>query len=388
MSSSTLHTDIVSEPALVAIDAAARPERWDDLCDLIACRLGAPAFMVFPYDTARPQAPLFYGSEATRTPASRSLLAELRAGSDAEDHPIYSAMASAEPFTAFQEGELLGLSRGATLPTNLWRERVLSTTHGRARSIMKFNNHGPYVDVAVAHEGAAFDSGPPAMANLTPFLGSLLARTMESTRVVEALASSHARLMSLFDSLDFGAAFCTNEGRVLAANATFRSMTADRDGLSEVSGALHGRTRDATAAIRARLAAAAQPDSPPDSLTLTLPRRSSQLPLVLRAAPIFERELSSAIAVLLVAIDPADERRLSTRGLAAFDLLTPAELDVCDHLIRGQTTKAIAERRGTSSETTRDQIKSATAKLSCRNRLDLLRLALASNPPVREGNSP
>jgi len=65
-------------------------------------------------------------------------------------------------------------------------------------------------------------------------------------------------------------------------------------------------------------------------------------------------------------------------------VLTPSELEVCEYVIRGYETGAIATRRDTSKETTRDQIKAATAKLACRSRLDLLRLAMASHKPIRD----
>ena len=83
-------------------------------------------------------------------------------------------------------------------------------------------------------------------------------------------------------------------------------------------------------------------------------------------------------------MDPEGEGRIDASGLAAFGVLSPAELEVCDLLVRGFETPAIAERRGTGLETARLQIKAAAAKLACRSRLDLVRLAMAARPPMGE----
>ena len=226
--------------------------------------------------------------------------------------------------------------------------------------------------------------GAPPMAAIAPVLFPLLARTIETARVVTALAASHARLMTLFDRLEFGAAFATPEGRVLTANGAFRRLLAERDGLREASGLLGTDDPAAMAALRGALAAALRPDAPPGRLTLTLPRREGRLPLVLRTAPVREPDLGPAMAVLVLVMDPEGEGRIDASGLAAFGVLSPAELEVCDLLVRGFETGAIAERRGTGLETARLQIKAAAAKLACRSRLDLVRLAMAARPPMGE----
>ena len=384
MSGDILTPEAVSDLALVAIDATARPGSWDHLCDLVANHIDAAAFMVFAYNVASPSMPIFHGSHRTRTPIAIALRAEVQAGGGEEDHASYEALARAEPGAALQEGELLGLARGSVLPENGFRDRILKATQGKARSIMRVNDHGPFLDVAVAHENASFDVGPPAMARLMPHLGALLARTLESSRVVSALTAGHARLMALFDCLDFGAAFSTPEGRILTANPAFCRIVAERDGLRNAAQTLAADDPAGMVRLRDALAAAVQPAAAADQLTVTLPRPSGRLPLVLRAVPVRERDLGPATTVLVLVIDPEDGDRLDASGLAAFGILTPAELEVCDLLVRGHETPGIAERRGTGLETARDQIKSAAAKLACRSRLDLVRLAMAARAPVRE----
>lgn len=86
---------------------------------------------------------------------------------------------------------------------------------------------------------------------------------------------------------------------------------------------------------------------------------------------------------LLLVIDPERRRMLRSDGLAAFGLLSPAELEICEMLVQGSETRDIAEHRSTTLETTRGQIKQLNAKLGCRHRLDLMRLAMMTSAPMK-----
>ena len=383
MTDHALTPEAVADLALAAVDAAARPEAWIHLCDLVADRIRAAAFMVIAQDLIGGAKPMMVVSTVSDGPGLAKILGEAERGEDVEERRNYEAVAQPPPGHVLAERDVYGLSAGAPLPPNAWRDRVLHLTGGKDRSAMRLNEYGPFVDCAISHDGMANASSPP-MTAIAPFLFPLLARTLESSRVVAALAASHARLMTLFDRLDFGAAFCTPDGRVLTANAAFRCIAADRDGLWEASGVVGADDPVALVALREALAAAVRPDASPGKLTLMLPRRSGRLPLVVRAAPVRERDLGPASAVLLVVLDPEDGERIDASGLSAFGVLSPAEVEVCDLLVRGFETPGIAERRGTGIETARDQIKSAAAKLACRSRLDLVRLAMAARVPVRE----
>jgi DNA-binding CsgD family transcriptional regulator len=81
-----------------------------------------------------------------------------------------------------------------------------------------------------------------------------------------------------------------------------------------------------------------------------------------------------------------DSVMLDADGIGALGLLSPAEMEVCALALRGLTANAIADRRDTSPETARGQLKSAAAKLGCRTRLDMLRLAMETRPPTGSSN--
>ncbi|MHA7852848.1 bifunctional helix-turn-helix transcriptional regulator/alpha/beta hydrolase [Roseovarius sp.] len=63
--------------------------------------------------------------------------------------------------------------------------------------------------------------------------------------------------------------------------------------------------------------------------------------------------------------------------LAEVYQLTAAEQDVVRFLVEGQETKSIAQARGTSEGTVRNQIKSITGKMHLRSQTDIVRFAMA-----------
>ncbi|WP_170329825.1 helix-turn-helix transcriptional regulator [Ruegeria arenilitoris] len=189
--------------------------------------------------------------------------------------------------------------------------------------------------------------------------------------------------MDAFDALDFAVALCKADGRILVSNQAFKETAAERDSLTDHSGTVGAALPSETDALRSILRSALDTRASPEHLITSLRRRSGRLPVIAKAAPIRESEVAPATLALFVLIDPEDSHCLNVSGLEAFNLLSPAELEVCEHIIRGTTTEEIAQLRSTSLNTTRDQIKSSTAKLACKSRLDLVRLALSARPPIR-----
>jgi len=203
---------------------------------------------------------------------------------------------------------------------------------------------------------------------------------------VNGLAQSYARLLDLFDRLDFGVAFCDSTGRVLAGNSSFRDLASAKDGLGIDHDRIVATSAEDMPAFRSCLVDATRPGADAARLVMALRRRSTKTPLIVKAFPVHEKSLQKrAHLALLLVMDPDRASSLSTEGLAGFGVLSPAELDVCRHILKGFGTDEIAERRSTSLNTARSQIKSASGKLSCHSRLDLVRLALSSAPPIRQG---
>jgi DNA-binding CsgD family transcriptional regulator len=102
-------------------------------------------------------------------------------------------------------------------------------------------------------------------------------------------------------------------------------------------------------------------------------------PLRDAAGELERRFLGSLVCI----IDPDATRDLSSAGLAKMFKLSSAEMAVCDELLRGRTARDIADIRAVAHDTVRSQVKTLYAKAGVANRVELIRLAIATNPPIR-----
>lgn len=376
-----METDAPFEIATLALEAVVDPGRWGDLCDRIAERMGARAFMVLEYDLTRFASPHFHGSDAIRT-VGADLAQAVMDGTDVEDRGAYARLYDTTPGTYATEREILGVPEDTPMPTNAWRDRVLQRMGVQSRSAMRLNEYGPFLDAAITHDMIDRARAEPEVAAFARAIQPMLARTIEAGRTIRALSDGYRRLMSLFDRLDFGAAFVDASGRIVLSNRTFQYLAAERDGLTDVGGVFgatgaadHGRV---AAALRGTFDLRGARAS-----TLTLSRLSGQLPLVVRLMPLRDRDVAPGrTTTLALVLDPEDDDRVSALGLRAFGLLSDDELALCELIVKGHPTEEIAERRGTALVRTEAGIAEATAKLACRSRLDVLRLAMATHLPV------
>src|SRR3546814_8881020 len=87
---------------------------------------------------------------------------------------------------------------------------------------------------------------------------------------------------------------------------------------------------------------------------------------------LFRSELEHGLACAIAFVaDPAETTPLSTAGLVEVGRLTPAEAEVCHHLVNGLSLSEIAERRGVARETVKSQASGVMSKLNCRSRLEI-----------------
>ena len=369
------------EISLAAIDATVAPEGWDRLCDLVAEQVNAVGLFIFYYDTISHSTQLARCSSIGRTSEGRRLIHEIQQGKGEEDHPSYAAVGRALPGEVMGERHFFSVPEGTPIPQNGWRDTVLEATGGLARSSMKLNDIGPYTDLATTHDRTLHETGSEEYRRFAPFLQPLLARTLEASRTIASLTESYARLMTLFDRLDFGVAFLRPDGKIVCENNALRAIAKEWDAL----GIRNGYLREANPLERGVLnklhAATMSAPAANSALSTTLRRLSGALPLVVKSVQIRDAEIAREPVIMLMVLDPEDCHRLNARGLEAFGILTDAELEVCELLVRGHTTTDISDTRNTSVETTKSQIKSTAAKLNCASRMDILRLAMATRLP-------
>jgi len=82
-------------------------------------------------------------------------------------------------------------------------------------------------------------------------------------------------------------------------------------------------------------------------------------------------------------IDPTQTQNISTEGMQTIFRLTGAESDICRMLAEGFRPSDIADSRNVSEGTVRSQIRSLFEKTKTNSQLDIVRLALKVNLPIK-----
>lgn len=83
-------------------------------------------------------------------------------------------------------------------------------------------------------------------------------------------------------------------------------------------------------------------------------------------------------------LDPENSHYYSMDGLASIFQLSRAEAEIAGALVNGAKMKDISEQRNTTIETVRSQLKGIFSKTGASSQLDLMRLAVKMNPPIKK----
>lgn len=367
-----------------AIDAAVRPQEWDGVCDRIVASSDFPAFFIFEYDSTNSQVPIMHLSRAIRE-GGMDLVDDLIGGRAPQaETELYGQLVDLPPYRHSFEHEVLGFGANDALPPNAIRDAILNVTGARWRFGGRLNDFGPVIDIASGHLGGPTAELPADIRANVDVLFSVVGKSLETGRVIRRLVRSYQAMLDFFDTLDFGAAFCDAEGRIVVSNRQFGELAAERDGLTDVGGIAGATHPEDRPRMRGIIHGATRPAARPEDLIMSLRRRSQGVPFVARTLPLREAQtgVDAPLALLLV-FDVERRGILTSEGLSAFGILSPEELAICDMLVQGAGAAEISRSQDTTPGAAAARIDGITAKLACRNRLDLVRLAMMTSAPVR-----
>ena len=367
----------------LSIEAITDAGRWPEICQRLGDRTGSLFALVFDFDPVTHTAPNFHMPDHLRV--LDNFVEAFVSGASQDEIRSYEAIARNEVGDFRSEAELLGVLSDDEIPPNAFRDSYFAVVGARSRGAARLNDIGPYVDSMSLHFAHGSAEIPMNVRPDIALLGPIIGKALEAGRTFRAMARGYETLLDAFDHLDCGAVICDRAGRIMIENQRFQDMVDDGDAVMRSTGAVSAAVPEERARLLAMVSKAAQPDVRARNLILALARRSGKHPVIVKAAPVRSSTIRPDETLsLLVFVDADDKSRLSADGLAAFGVLSPAEVEVCQFLVEGLQTEEIAERRDTGVETTRAQIKSASAKLLCSSRLDIVRLALSTRPPVRD----
>jgi DNA-binding CsgD family transcriptional regulator len=216
-----------------------------------------------------------------------------------------------------------------------------------------------------------------------------MAKVVEINRTFTLLRLRYQAVLSALDHVRIGMCVGLAGGQILVANEEARRIFATGDGLClAADGRLLAREEDVTRQIRAAIeltARTADGEGTCDECAISCTRTSQASPFLIEVCPLRDSrgELERGLLGSLVSIiDPDRTKDISTNGLVTLFGLSPAEKFVCDELLRGRSARDIADMRSVSPETVRTQVKALYAKAGVANRVELIRLAIAANPPI------
>jgi DNA-binding CsgD family transcriptional regulator/PAS domain-containing protein len=216
-----------------------------------------------------------------------------------------------------------------------------------------------------------------------------VAKVVEVNRKFAILRHQYRAVLAALDHVRIGTCITGPNGHVIVSNREAQRIFSlgDGIGLSRL-GFLTGATSEATAELAAKVRAVsstARGEGSDHENVVFAARGSGARPFLVEIAPLrdsvgeLERGLSGALVFI---VDPDNQRSVSTQRLCLLFGLTEAEAEICRHMVGGLSAAEIASERDVSEDTVKSQFKAVYAKTGVRRRADLVRLALAVDPPI------
>lgn len=211
------------------------------------------------------------------------------------------------------------------------------------------------------------------------------ARSVRLSRLRSIVEAKYQRFLDVLDWLDIGMILLHDNSEVAFANEEARRIVESRGALTlkqrHLAAAAPSDHADLMAAISRALAASSKSEvtQGADRCVLRCPDRGE--PCFVEVVPLREADFGSG-AVLFI-VDPLHEPTFRPEGLDRLYGLASAEMHICTMLVKGMTNPQMADERHVSPETIKTQIASVLDKTKRADRLELLRLIVKINPPLK-----
>lgn len=216
-----------------------------------------------------------------------------------------------------------------------------------------------------------------------------LTKALEIGRLFALLKARYKAALAALERVQAGIAIAIPDGQIIVKNAEAERIFGLRDGIALSSdGQILTSDPDVTSRIRAHIlevSSTAQGQANRHEALLSIARPSGLTPFLLDIGPIsdskaeLERGLDGGLVTI---IDPERTPYLRIDRFTKLYGLTQAEADVCRWIASGASIAEIAERRGTSPTTAKNQVSMVLSKTGVSSRIELIRLVLRVLPPV------
>lgn len=238
-----------------------------------------------------------------------------------------------------------------------------------------------------------FDASQPRVpADAAGRLAPILPHITKAVELGRTFAQLKARYRAVLDALDHvqvGLAVALPTGELLVENAELRRIFDLNDGLcKDRQGQLSTAEADTARSIRhhcATAAATAVGQAQQAEASAVIQRPSGRAGFLVDVAPLrdTQAELDASMdGALITVIDPEHVTPLKIERFAKLYGLSRAEAEVCRLIAEGISVADIAEKRGTTSITAKNQVAAVLSKTQTRRRAELVRLIVRVLPPV------
>ena len=259
------------------------------------------------------------------------------------------------------------------------------------RIAARLNTHSAWYDaLSVQYDEKIISLDDELLAPFRSYL-PFVAQASELSKTFHVLKQRFRAVLAALDHYKVPVILLTPSGHVVLCNSAADIILSKADGLSlNTERLLHVAVADERAHLQdliARTAATARGEGDTASGGLLITRPSGADPFYVEVSPLrdSDREVDARYqGAMLTVYDPDYAPMLDLKGFSAVHGLTTAEQVVTSLIVDGANTDEIAERRNTSLETVRNQVKSILRKTSSRSRTELVRRAVTSTIPVEQ----
>lgn len=215
-----------------------------------------------------------------------------------------------------------------------------------------------------------------------------IAKAAELSRLFLALRAKYAAVLAALDHVDLPMVIAGPDRQVIIANARAKALLSEGP-LARIgrTGALELAEPDTDRALGeaiARACATAGGEGAQATASLHVAGEGGD-GLLLDVAPLKDARAEidmASPAALVTLIAPGVLPAVRLDRFARIYGLSAAEAEVCALAYSALSINDIAERRGTSPATAKNQIAAILAKTGCTTRLELMRLIITTHPPV------
>ena len=304
------------------------------------------------------------------------------------DEPVMSqTLAVTPPFKLLKDKDVWGdMTVIEQRPDYRWGREQMGL---RRRAGVRLSSNKGWLDLLALQFDRDWPEIPPTLQEQLNFILPHMAKVVEINRQFSILRERYRAVLAALDHVRIGTCVLSAKGHVIVSNVEARRIFALDDGVGvSRAGHLTGfapATSEQLAQRVAAIAATACGEGQEHEAVVFAERRSEGRPFMIEIAPLrdsvgeVDRGLEGAIVFI---VDPDNQQAVCTRRLALLFALTEAEGDVCSAMVGGHSAAEIAEQRGVSEGTVKTQFKAVYAKTGVRRRADLVRLALAVDPPI------